>query len=92
MADQPETFDEDLPAYSSLIVSPNRPHVYELLNRQQLPWLSVKISSRSKSPDSLPTFFRGDKIIGSVDLNLDSAETILAVDLKVSRRALEERT
>lgn len=80
-----------LPVYSrraSSVSASQRPvlteHRYHLSSRRSKPpWATLKVFSRSPTPAQLPTFFEGDKITGSLALNLEQTETITCVSVVV---------
>lgn len=59
-------------------------HVFEIKDKKKKPWATLKLSSSARSSSSLPTFLEGDKITGSVTLDLSSCEKILGVSILVS--------
>lgn len=56
--------------------------VFTLDNSKGKPWAFLKINSRGSS-QSAPNFFEGDLITGTVELDLDKAETFSAIILEV---------
>ncbi|KAJ7158492.1 hypothetical protein C8R46DRAFT_1002107 [Mycena filopes] len=54
-------------------------HTFEIKDKKKKAWATLKLKSNAKSPASLPTFLEGDKITGSVTLDLSSSEKILGV-------------
>ncbi|KAJ7227395.1 hypothetical protein GGX14DRAFT_348124 [Mycena pura] len=57
-------------------------HQYHLSSRRSKPpWATLKVFSRSPTPAQLPTFFEGDRITGSLALNLEQTETITCVSV-----------
>ncbi|EIN10023.1 hypothetical protein PUNSTDRAFT_143372 [Punctularia strigosozonata HHB-11173 SS5] len=59
-------------------------HTYTLTNRNDRPWLTLKLRSRAQQPTYLPYYFEGDEIAGNVELNLENEDSIreVAVILK----------
>ncbi|KAJ7592897.1 hypothetical protein C8J56DRAFT_1045349 [Mycena floridula] len=81
-----------LPAYTP---RPSRPssahrrrepieHVLELSDKRGKPWASLKLFSNAGGSKSLPTFVQGDKITGSVSLELSEEDSISSIDISVS--------
>ncbi|KAL4249716.1 hypothetical protein ABKN59_006122 [Abortiporus biennis] len=61
-------------------------HQYELLNRNQRPWATLKIKSLSGSPKNLPNVFEGTPVTGSVDLNFEREESVKCVKISFQGR------
>jgi hypothetical protein len=59
-------------------------HEFDIKDKKKKPWATLKLRSNARSSASLPTFLEGDKITGSVTLDLSSSEKILGVSLLVS--------
>ncbi|KAJ7126755.1 hypothetical protein C8R44DRAFT_616735 [Mycena epipterygia] len=78
----PPSYDAGLPLYSRRPspVPPRRvltEHQYHLTSRgSKPPWATLKVLSRSPTPNHLPTYLEGDSITGAFTLNLERAETI----------------
>ncbi|KAG7089397.1 hypothetical protein E1B28_011085 [Marasmius oreades] len=70
-----------LPAYTRRESPPPRfptQHVFQLSHnlsdkRNSKPWITLYLISNSRDPKSLPTYVEGDKITGSVELDLEEA-------------------
>lgn len=86
--------DTDLPSYSPPITNLRRPrsapqsrheveHRYELLAGNGRAWATLKIQSRSRSAQQMPLFVEGDRVNGSLALNLKKAENIKTITLIV---------
>ncbi|KAJ7745723.1 hypothetical protein B0H16DRAFT_971557 [Mycena metata] len=54
-------------------------HTFEIKDKKKKAWATLKLKSNAKSPANLPTFLEGNKITGSVTLDLSSSEKILGV-------------
>jgi hypothetical protein len=83
-----EPVDDDLPTYtprrhSSTSSRSQTEHSYHLKNRNDQPWLTLRVNSQATRAQSLPFFFKDDTVTGSVDLNLVKSDHIQAVVLKV---------
>jgi len=90
-----------LPAYSAHAPVPTRQtirptsarrreplteHVFDLSHKKSTkPWASLKLQSFATSSKSLPMFVEGDKLKGSVVLDLEQPEHISLVIVKVSQ-------
>ncbi|KAF8206140.1 hypothetical protein K438DRAFT_2013934 [Mycena galopus ATCC 62051] len=61
-------------------------HVYEIKDKKKKPWATLKLKSSARSSTSLPTFLEGDRITGSVTLDLSNSEKILGVSVLVRGR------
>ncbi|KAJ7170926.1 hypothetical protein C8R43DRAFT_71609 [Mycena crocata] len=80
-----------LPAYSAYARRPSTAgatreptqHVFEIKDKKKKPWATLKLSSSARSATSLPTFLEGDKIAGSVTLDLEHSEKILGVSILI---------
>jgi hypothetical protein len=59
-------------------------HVFEIKDKKKKAWATLKLKSSARASTSLPTFLEGDKITGSVTLDLGSSEKILGVSVLVS--------
>ncbi|KAF9041999.1 hypothetical protein BDZ89DRAFT_1128688 [Hymenopellis radicata] len=86
--------DIDLPSYSPPTLSLRRPrtapqprppveHKYELLSGNGTAWATLKVQSRSRSSQQMPTFAEGDKVNGSLVLDLKKNESIKSIHLVV---------
>lgn len=80
-----------LPAYTARdrpstagVVRELTEHEFDIKDKKKKPWATLKLRSNARSSASLPTFLEGDKITGSVTLDLSSSEKILGVSLLVS--------
>lgn len=60
-------------------------HVFELTKKRSKAWAVLKLFSSAGSSKSLPTFVEGDKITGSLSLDLDQ-DSICSVDIYVQGR------
>ncbi|KAJ7707460.1 hypothetical protein B0H17DRAFT_1032757 [Mycena rosella] len=58
-------------------------HVFELKDKKKRAWATLKLSSSARASTSLPTFLEGDKITGSVTLDLTNSEKILGVSIMI---------
>lgn len=84
--------DPELPAYARRATHPptavpevqRTEHHYDLSTGSGKPWATLTVLSRSPSPQQLPTFLEGDKIEGSVKLNLESGDHISSISMSVS--------
>ncbi|KAJ6624070.1 hypothetical protein B0H10DRAFT_1785291 [Mycena sp. CBHHK59/15] len=77
-----------LPAYTaharpSTAVRQLTEHLLELKDKKKKAWATLKLSSNARNSTSLPTFLEGDKITGSVTLDLSSSENILGVSILI---------
>ncbi|KAF9267952.1 hypothetical protein L218DRAFT_654615 [Marasmius fiardii PR-910] len=95
-----------LPAYTRREEPPPRfpaQHVFQLTNnlndKNSKPWITLYLSSSSRDPKSLPTYVEGDKITGSVEVNLgeggdniNSVKVIIRGDLFSGYNAEERIT
>lgn len=59
-------------------------HVYSVPSKKGVPWLTLRVASKARSPDHLPHFAQGQPIVGSVHLDLGRETTIKAVNISVS--------
>lgn len=82
--------DDALPAYSPPVAGPsqrvrrrNVKHTYYLKNTAGKRWLTVKVNSRDAHEKSVPAFLGGDAVTGIIILDLDKAEKIIAVKIRV---------
>ncbi|KAJ6520896.1 hypothetical protein DFH09DRAFT_1331546 [Mycena vulgaris] len=64
-------------------VRPLTEHVFEIKDKKKKPWATLKLSSSAPRATSLPTFLEGDKINGSVTLDLSNSEKILGVSILI---------
>jgi hypothetical protein len=91
------TSAEELPAYTPETRSPShsvppqgivqpRPrtaHTYSLETKGK-PWLSIQVSSsRAQSSKTLPVFYDGDNVEGTVEVDLDKGESAKEIIIKV---------
>ncbi|KAJ6520898.1 hypothetical protein DFH09DRAFT_1287349 [Mycena vulgaris] len=78
----PPSYDNGLPVYSRRVV-PRRimtEHQYHLSSRgSKPPWATLKVLSRAPTPSHIPTFLEGDKITGSLTLDLERTDNITCV-------------
>ncbi|KAJ7077165.1 hypothetical protein B0H15DRAFT_862630 [Mycena belliarum] len=58
-------------------------HLFEIKDKKKKAWATLKLTSHARSTTSLPTFLEGDKITGSVTLNLTNSEKILGVSILI---------
>ncbi|KAJ7126754.1 hypothetical protein C8R44DRAFT_617260 [Mycena epipterygia] len=58
-------------------------HVFDIKDKKKKAWATLKLSSSARSSSSLPTFLEGDKITGSVTLDLSNCEKILGVSILI---------
>jgi hypothetical protein len=58
-------------------------HMTSLTNSKGRPWLFLKVTSRAGQAKSLPVFFHEDVIKGSVETDLDKAESSKGVTITV---------
>ncbi|KAJ7808186.1 hypothetical protein B0H14DRAFT_2870976 [Mycena olivaceomarginata] len=58
-------------------------HVFEIKDKKKRAWATLKLKSSARASTSLPTFLEGDKITGSVTLDLGSSEKILGVSVLI---------
>ncbi|KAJ7476130.1 hypothetical protein FB451DRAFT_1245905 [Mycena latifolia] len=58
-------------------------HVFEIQDKKKKAWATLKLASSARSSTSLPTFLEGDKITGSVTLDLTNSEKILGVSILI---------
>ncbi|KAJ7455216.1 hypothetical protein B0H11DRAFT_2161031 [Mycena galericulata] len=58
-------------------------HVFDIKDKKKKPWATLKLASSARSPSNLPTFLEGEKITGSVTLDLSSSENILGVSVLI---------
>jgi hypothetical protein len=59
-------------------------HQWSLTNRNQRPWVTLKLKSRARATTNRPYFFQGDTLDGEVELNLERPDSIRAVEVEVS--------
>ncbi|EIN11045.1 hypothetical protein PUNSTDRAFT_133099 [Punctularia strigosozonata HHB-11173 SS5] len=77
---------EALPAYTEPIAGvPREPvvHCIQLETSKQKAWVTLTIQSRARNAQQLPEFLEGDKITGSLDLDLDKGDSIIAISVSV---------
>ena len=67
-----------------LPTTPREPieHVYALKENNRN-WVTLKLYSSAKSPKSLPAFFEGEHINGSLEINAERGDSIHSVTAKV---------
>ncbi|QRW03767.1 hypothetical protein RhiLY_02766 [Ceratobasidium sp. AG-Ba] len=73
--------DEELPGYA-----PTREpheHVHSLLNRNDRPWMSLKLLSEAPRESKFPIYFNGGTVRGSAQLTLENPQTIRSVVVEV---------
>ncbi|KAJ6507885.1 hypothetical protein C8R47DRAFT_60614 [Mycena vitilis] len=58
-------------------------HVFEIRDKKKKAWATLRLRSSARTPSSLPTFLEGDKITGSVTLDLANSEKILGVSVLI---------
>ncbi|KAG6812365.1 hypothetical protein H0H92_003176 [Tricholoma furcatifolium] len=85
---------DELPPYTrrntlAQLVVPREPteHVYFLTEKNR-PFVTLKLYSSAKSPNSLPTFFEKENINGSLEINADRGDSIHAVTATVTGRII----
>ncbi|KAF7374624.1 hypothetical protein MSAN_00347200 [Mycena sanguinolenta] len=57
-------------------------HVFEI-SKKKKPWATLKLKSCARASTSLPTYLEGDRITGSVTLDLSNSEKILGVSVLI---------
>ncbi|KAF7312490.1 hypothetical protein MIND_00262700 [Mycena indigotica] len=80
-----------LPAYSAQQHRPRTAsaarepteHLFELKDKKQRAWATLKLNSSARSSSSLPTFLEGENLQGSVSLDLSHRENILGVTIQI---------
>ncbi|KAI0701346.1 hypothetical protein BC835DRAFT_1411493 [Cytidiella melzeri] len=95
---QPPAFDAlehdpELPSYSqsqstrrrATVTVPQQPatHIYRLLDKSGTAWFIVKCKSRAHRPEQVPRILEGDKVEGSVELNLSNWKSIKSVRIEI---------
>jgi hypothetical protein len=58
--------------------------VYTLETSKKQPWAFLKVNCRPGSATSIPSFIQGEPITGTVELNLEKTEHIVAVTIAVN--------
>ncbi|KAK7033382.1 hypothetical protein R3P38DRAFT_2922387 [Favolaschia claudopus] len=58
-------------------------HTFELKDKKKKPWATLRLKSSARSSTSMPTFLEGERITGSVTLDLSNSEKILGVSILV---------
>ncbi|KAF8194357.1 hypothetical protein K438DRAFT_1827838 [Mycena galopus ATCC 62051] len=58
-------------------------HVFSLKDKKNQIWATLKLFSSASTPTSLPTFLEGDKINGTLNLNIPANEKIAGVSILV---------
>lgn len=58
-------------------------HCYQLTDKPGHAWLMLKCSSRARFPEQLPRILEGDKLTGTVELDLTNPTTIKSVKVTV---------
>jgi hypothetical protein len=92
----PSEHDSELPTYEQIRLPPRRQsattgpvtHSYHLSDKTGNAWLVMKCKSRSAKPEYIPRTHAGDKIEGSVEINLTSWKPIKSVQVAVRYRCL----
>lgn len=89
LSDLAQSNDSELPSYSP--PSPTRQHRSSPLTQHSFhfakngrAWLTLRTTSSAEGPDDTPEFAQGDKITGSVEIDLDSETVIRSVVVSVS--------
>ncbi|KAJ7227394.1 hypothetical protein GGX14DRAFT_103947 [Mycena pura] len=80
-----------LPAYTAHVPRPRTAgavrepteHLFELKDKRQKAWATLKLRSSARSAASLPTFLEGESITGSVTLDLSQSEKISGVTILI---------
>jgi hypothetical protein len=82
-----------LPAYStaSALASPQAPppnrelttHETHINASKGKPWLTLKLRSRARDANKLPEFLTGDRITGSIELDLPKGDPIVGITVTV---------
>ncbi|KAJ7680810.1 hypothetical protein DFH06DRAFT_1164245 [Mycena polygramma] len=86
----------DLPVYTRRPTPPpaatqveRQEFPYHIKNRSGVPWATITIQGDARLTRRLPTIRQGSSLVGSVKLNLRSAETIQAVCILVKGEILD---
>ncbi|KAJ7067171.1 hypothetical protein C8F01DRAFT_1247565 [Mycena amicta] len=56
-------------------------HQFTLTSRGNRPWATLKLLSRSPNPAQLPTILQGDRLLGTLVLDLEHSDSITAVSV-----------
>jgi hypothetical protein len=63
-------------------------HVFTLSNSKGKPWAMLRLISSATSSGRMPTYYQGDRIIGSFSLNLEKQEAISSITATVSNHVI----
>lgn len=77
--------DPGEPGRSAILSRFGTEHSYCLTGRKGAAWLTLKVVSHARLSSQLPSFFQGDAVAGSVELDLADEESIKGVSITVSR-------
>jgi hypothetical protein len=88
--------DDELPAYDSTHAPSSRrervQHAFHLRNGSRKPWLTLHVTSRAANATQRPFVLGGEPIVGEIELQLDKAEYVQAIEVSVRRDNSELET
>jgi hypothetical protein len=81
--------DDELPAYDATNAPSSRrervQHAFHLRSGSRKPWLTLHVTSRAASATQRPFVLGGEPLVGEIELQLDKAESIQAIEVSVCR-------
>jgi hypothetical protein len=81
--------DDELPAYDETHAPSSRrervQHTFHLRSGSRKPWLTLHVTSRAANATQRPFVLGGEPLVGEVELQLDKAEYVQAIDVSVRR-------
>jgi hypothetical protein len=81
--------DDELPAYDSTHAPSSRrervQHAFHLRSGSRKPWLTLHVTSRAANATQRPFVLGGEPIVGEIELQLDRAEYVQAIEVSVRR-------
>jgi hypothetical protein len=81
--------DDELPAYDATHAPSSRrervKHAFHLRGGSRKPWLTLHVTSRAANATQRPFVLGGEPLVGEVELQLDKAEYVQAIDVSVRR-------
>lgn len=76
--------NEELPDYAT-VTEPHK-HLSSLFNRNGQPWMTLLLLSEAPAGNKSPVYYDGGTVRGSVQLNLESPQTIRSVVVEVQSK------
>lgn len=73
--------NEELPDYAT-VTEPHK-HLSSLFDRNGQPWMTLRLLSEAPMGNKYPVYYDGGTVRGSVQLNLESPQTIRSVVVEV---------